>query len=209
MELAGSIALARVVCIYSLRRRTWFILVLITILDHAWFLVVSHLRALVIPGEIDAPPAPSIPGCRHGPNAYLNLAAIPTFLIETTLFVATAYRLRTMTSSGIETPVMRDLMHSKMQYYLVVGPVLLAICFSPLFPRVGAAFGMSGIVWAVLCSMCTRLVLTTRKMFRDSGSADGSAFEMDDLSFKPPTTRMDAESMATARTQTPERTEPS
>ncbi|QRW09002.1 F-box-like domain protein [Ceratobasidium sp. AG-Ba] len=193
MCIITSVLIVRIWLIYG--KKTWFLLVLIasalgvTVPTLVLFQI-SLMKSQWIPN-----PAPDvITACLFTPNPIAFLPYITGLLYETLIFSLTVYKTWKLNRQSMTTPLIIRLFTDGSSYYVVVVLSGIFTCLGALHPLIsGAAIG-SGWLLAMMSSMCSRLILSTRAFYNkdEDLTNDFVSHEMESLPRVPP--RSDPES---------------
>lgn len=120
-------------------------------------------------------PAPDyVTGCIFdNSNTLTYIPYIAPFLYETMLFGMTVYKTWKIARTQImATPILVRLRRDGSTYYFVVIGTIIFVGVGSFVPFLGAAVNGSGIFLAVLSSMCSRLILSTRSFYDEANVTD-------------------------------------
>ncbi|KAG9089797.1 hypothetical protein FS749_001050 [Ceratobasidium sp. UAMH 11750] len=163
MLVATSVLITRIWAIYELKRWVLVTLCALVIAVLVPSIVIIQWQAKLC--ELAPNPAPEIiSGCRFNSTPLSVVSYIAPFLLDTILFVMTVYKV----FRSNPTPLMARLMQDGALYYAAVMGTFLFVGFSTLAPATSTAINGSGLFVAVLSSMCTRLILSTRSYYDPS-----------------------------------------
>ncbi|KAG8702284.1 hypothetical protein FRC11_011578, partial [Ceratobasidium sp. 423] len=118
-------------------------------------------------------PAPDfVTGCIFKPNPLAFIPYIAPFIYETMLFGMTVYKTWKISRGHMATPIITRLMRDGSNYYFVIIGTLIFVALGSLSPALSPAVNGSGIFLAVLSSMCSRLILSTRSFYDEAQVTD-------------------------------------
>ncbi|CAE6468023.1 unnamed protein product [Rhizoctonia solani] len=179
MLIVTSVLIVRIWVIYD--RKLWVLIVvcagcLAVSAPSLVFLQVQAQRKNLV-----ANPAPDfVTGCIFKSNPVSYIPYIAPFIYETALFGMTVYKTCQLSRGHVATPIIARLMQDGSNYYFVVIGTLVFVGLGSLSPAVSPAVNGSGIFLAVLSSMCSRLILSTRSFYNDAKVTD-DFLEMENL----------------------------
>ncbi|CAE6464848.1 unnamed protein product [Rhizoctonia solani] len=118
-------------------------------------------------------PAPDfVTGCIFKSNPLAFIPYIAPFIYETMLFGMTVYKTWKISRGQMATPIIARLMRDGSNYYFVVIGTLIFVGLGSLSPALSPAVNGSGIFLAILSSMCSRLILSTRSFYSEAEVSD-------------------------------------
>ncbi|KDN40863.1 hypothetical protein RSAG8_07881, partial [Rhizoctonia solani AG-8 WAC10335] len=179
MLIVSSVLIVRIWVIYD--RRLWVLIVvcmgcLAVSTPSLVLLQVQAQRKNLVPN-----PAPDfVTGCIFKSNPLAFIPYIAPFIYETILFSMTVYKTWRLSRGHVATPIITRLMQDFSNYYFVVIGTLIFVGLGSLSPTLSPAVNGSGIFLAVLSSMCSRLILSTRSFYNDA-KVTGDFLEMEPL----------------------------
>lgn len=160
MLVATSVLVTRLWAIYEMKK--W---VIVTLCVTAAGILIPSIAIILWQAkqcELAPNPAPEIiSGCRFKTTPLAIIPYITPFLFDTALFGMTVRKIW----KSEPTPLMTRLLQDGLQYYLIVMGTFLFVGFSSIVPATSDAVNGSGLFIAVLSSMCTRLILSTRSYY--------------------------------------------
>ncbi|KAG9077341.1 hypothetical protein FS749_010784, partial [Ceratobasidium sp. UAMH 11750] len=110
-------------------------------------------------------PAPDIiSGCTLKTSPLGAGAYIGPFIYETGIFLLTIYK----TWRVSRTPLVQRLMRDGSKYYIAVIATLLVIGASTFSPKIRRAMTGSGILTAIVSTMCSRLILSGLSFYEEN-----------------------------------------
>ncbi|CAE6457045.1 unnamed protein product [Rhizoctonia solani] len=171
MLIVTSVLIVRIWVIYD--RRLWVLIVvcvgcLVVSVPSLVFLQVQAQRKNLVPN-----PAPDfVTGCIFKSNPVSYIPYIAPFIYETALFGMTVYKTYKLSRGHVATPIIARLMQDGSNYYFVVIGTLVFVGLGSFSPTLSPAVNGSGIFLAVLSSMCSRLILSTRSFYNDAKVTD-------------------------------------
>ncbi|KAF8598375.1 hypothetical protein BDV93DRAFT_609891 [Ceratobasidium sp. AG-I] len=113
-------------------------------------------------------PAPDlITACHFTSNGLSFVPYIASIGYETVIFFLTLYKTWQLSKEHMSTPLMTRLFRDGSSYYFVVLAAMVFTCLGSLNSRIASAAIGSGHLVAVMASMCSRLILSTRSFYDD------------------------------------------
>ncbi|CAE6489713.1 unnamed protein product [Rhizoctonia solani] len=171
MLIVSSVLIVRIWVIYD--RKLW---VLIVVCMGCLVVSIPSLVLLQVQAQrknLVSNPAPDfITGCIFKSNPLSVIPYIAPFIYETMLFGMTVYKTWKLSQGHMATPIVARLMRDGSNYYFVVIGTLIFVGLGSLSPTLSPAVNGSGIFLAMLSSMCSRLILSTRSFYNDAKVTD-------------------------------------
>ncbi|CAE7128542.1 unnamed protein product [Rhizoctonia solani] len=177
MLIVSSVLIVRIWVIYD-RRRVLVVLLWVLIVVCAGCLAVSapslvFLQVQAQRKNLVPNPAPDfVTGCIFKSNPLAVIPYIAPFIYETVLFGMTVYKTWELCRGHLATPILTRLMRDGSNYYFVVIGTLVFVGLGSLSPTLSPAVNGSGIFLAMLSSMCSRLILSTRSFYNHAKVTD-------------------------------------
>ncbi|KAJ1302515.1 hypothetical protein OPQ81_002833 [Rhizoctonia solani] len=175
MLIVSSVLIVRIWVIYD--RKLW---VLTTVCFGCLAVSLPSLVLLQRKNLVPNPAPDFVTGCifKSDPLAFIPYTA--PFIYETMLFGMTVYKTWQLSRGHVATPIITRLMRDGSNYYFVVIGTLLFVGLGSLSPSLSPVVNGSGIFLAVLSSMCSRLILSTRSFYNEAKVTD-DFFEMETI----------------------------
>ncbi|KAG8788393.1 hypothetical protein FRC12_014637 [Ceratobasidium sp. 428] len=94
------------------------------------------------------------------------------------------YKLQRLKHTMYDSPMRKRLVRSGLHLYLALGPTMLLISIGAIFAKtqVLAITRKSGLLWAILSSMYTRLILATRSLDQDREDQNDVSIDLHTIS---------------------------
>lgn len=169
MGIITSILVVRVWLIFG--KGWWFLAGLLggcaAIMIPALVLIqISFSEQRIIPN-----PAPDlITACHFTSSSLTFVPYVASIGYETVIFSLTVYKTWRLSKEHVSTPLMTRLFRDGSCYYFVVLAAMAFTCFGSFNSRIASAAIGSGDLVAIMASMCSRLILSTRAFYDEANA---------------------------------------